>query len=70
MNEAIVDAKHLARPFLRKNTTSPEVLVMIGNERSCFGWVVRKGVDDRRGFVDLTRATREEVSAIDQQFFF
>lgn len=32
--------------------------------------MTRKGVDDRRGFVDLRPATRGDGSAIDQQFWY
>jgi len=65
-----VDAKHLTRPFLWKKPTSQALLVMVGNERACFCWkVARKGVDDKRGYADLTRVTRGDGSAIDQQFW-
>jgi len=43
---------------------------MVGNERACFCWkVVRKGVDDKRKYVDLTSVTRADGSTIDQQFW-
>ena len=70
MTEAKVDAKHLARPFLPNKTTSQAVLVMVGTERACFCWkVVRKSIDDKRGYAELTEATREDGSAVDQQFW-